>query len=82
MEAFDFALGLWMGWRTVLLFDAQGCQEVFETVFAAGESGGVNASVIGQGGLWRPVFVDVGGECVHNDFAGDAFMGGDGQQQA
>ena len=38
VEAFDFALGLWVVGVAVFLGDAQGGQEAFEVVVAVGES--------------------------------------------
>ena len=50
LEAFDFALGLWVVGAAVLLTDAQSGEVVLEPVLAppAGESGGEDHAVIGQ----------------------------------
>ena len=49
MESFDLALGLRVVGVAVLLGDVQAGQEVFERVLSAGETGCVDAAVIGQG---------------------------------
>ncbi len=82
MEAFDFALGLRVVRGAVLLLDAEEGQEVFEGVASAAESGGVNPSVVGEGGGGRAVGVDCGQEGGDDVVAGDRVVGGAGQQVA
>ena len=58
LESFDLALGLAVVRAAVFLGDAQGAQFVLEAVAAAaaaGEPGGVDQAVIGQGGGRDPV---------------------------
>ncbi|WP_284975607.1 hypothetical protein, partial [Arthrobacter sp. efr-133-TYG-104] len=53
VEPFDFSLGLRVPGAAVLLGDAHGRDEGFEGVpaaAAAGEAGGVDHAVVGQGG--------------------------------
>jgi hypothetical protein len=57
-------------------------EEIFEAVASLGEAGGVYSSVISERGMGRPVFVDVGGESINNDVAGDAWMGLQAQQES
>ena len=81
VEAFDLALGLRVAGVAVLLLDPQGGEQVFEGVAAAGEAGGVDRAVVGQGrGGWA-VGVDVGGEGVHDIVAADSGERGERQQQ-
>jgi hypothetical protein len=55
VEAFDLALGLGMAGMAVFLGDAEAGEEVFEAVAAAGEAGGIDRAVVGQGGLWQAI---------------------------
>ena len=80
VEAFDFALGLRVAGVAVLLGDAQGGEEAFEVVAAVGESGGVDRSVVGQGGGGQSVGGGGVGEAGDDVGAGDAAVGGAGQQ--
>jgi len=49
VEAFDLALGLRVAGGTVLLFHAEQGQQVLESIAAAAEACGVDASVVGEG---------------------------------
>jgi hypothetical protein len=82
MPALDLALGLRMAGVTVLLRDTQGREQVLEAVLPADEAGGVDAAVVGQCGRREPVFVDVVAEAGQDVIAGDAAVGGAGQQQS
>jgi hypothetical protein len=82
MPALDLALGLRMAGVTVLLRDTQGREQVLEAVLPADEAGGVDAAVVGQRGGREPVFVDVVAEAGQDVIAGDAAVGGAGQQQS
>jgi hypothetical protein len=79
VEAFDLALGLGMA---VLLGDAEAGQWVFEAVAAAGEAGGVDRPVVGQGGLWQAVGLGGGQEGGDHDLAADTAVGAAGEQVA
>ena len=76
MEPLDLALGLGMPRRPVLLPNAQHGQEVFERVAPAGEAGGVDAAVVGQGARRSAVLVDNVEENGHDIVAGDGLMHG------
>jgi hypothetical protein len=50
-EAFDLALGMGVAGAAVLLFDAEGVDQVLEVALAAvvaRESGGVDPAIVGQ----------------------------------
>ena len=55
VEAFDLALGLRMAGMAVLLGDAEVGEQVLEAVAAAGEAGGVDRPVVGEGRLRQAV---------------------------
>ena len=83
-ESFDFALGLGVAGPAVLLGDAQAAQFVLEAVAAAapaGEPGGVDHSVVGQGGRRGAVGGDGGAEGGQRDLAGGHRAGGNRQGQ-
>ena len=80
VETFDFPLGLGVAGGPVLLANTQCCEEVFETVAASGEAGGVNTSIVSQRGRWRAVILSVLAESVDHDLAGDAPVGVQGEQ--
>ena len=82
LEAFDFAAGGGVVGSGVLLGDVEAAEFVLEGVaaaFAAGEAGGVDHAVVGEGGGgdavggggWRKLATTIGG--------GDAVVGGDGE---
>jgi hypothetical protein len=58
VEPFDLALCLRVSWRSVLLDDAEQCQQVFECVAAAAEAGGVDPGVVGQRARGSAVITD------------------------
>lgn len=60
--------------------DAKGGDEVFEAVSSFGESGGVDGSVVGEGGRWWAVVVNVLDESIDHDFPCDAGVGVEGEQ--
>ena len=80
MEAFDLALGLRVVGVAVLLGDAQAGEKAFEVVVAMGESCGVDAIRCRSG--WMRAGRGVGGvgEAGDDIGAGDAAVGGAGQQ--
>ena len=85
MEALDFPLGLRVVRGAVFLGDAQGVELVFEGVAAApaaGQAGGVDHAVVGQGRGREPVFGGAGQERGHDGGDGERFEGGAGEQVA
>lgn len=82
LEAFDFAAGGGVVRSGVLLVDAEADEFGFEHVAAttaAGEPGGVDEAVVGQGGSGNAVFSACVAERVEHDAAGDAQVRCDGQ---
>ena len=79
VKTFDFPLGLGVTGGPVFLANTQCCEEVFETVAASGEAGGVNTSIVSQRGRWRAVILSVLAESVDHDLAGDAPVGVQGE---
>lgn len=85
VEAFDLPLGLRVVRGAVLLLDAEGLQGFLERVqatFAAGEPGGEDHPIIGEGGGGEAVRVACGQELVQDYLAGDSGVWGAGQQVA
>ena len=64
VEAFDLALGLGMAGMAVLLRDAEAGQQIFKAVPTAGEAGGIDRAVVGEGGLWQAVSLGGGQKVV------------------
>ena len=81
VKPLNLPLSLGVPRGTVFLANTECCQEVFKAVSAAGESGGVNTSVVGQGGRWQPVVVNVLGESIDDYGAGDARVGVQGEEE-
>lgn len=81
VEPLNFPLRLGVPGGTVFLANAECCQEVFEAVSAAGESGGVNTAIVGEGGRWEAVVVNVVAESVDDYGAGDARVGVQGEEE-
>lgn len=81
LEAFDFALGLWVAAAAVGLVDLPPCQEGLEAVAAwsPGEPGGVDHAVVGQGGGGSSVLVAGRVERGHHQRAGDPSVSGEVQ---
>ena len=82
LEALDLALGLGVVRLAVLLLDAEAAQLVLEGVaaaFAAGQAGGEDHAVVGQGGGRDAVLRAGGAEGLQDGGAGDPGVGGDGQ---
>ena len=80
VEAFDLALGLGVAGVAVLLHDPQGGDDVLEVVgaaFVVGESGGVDQSVVGQGGRWEAMDSCCLQERLGHDGRGDEVVAGD-----
>jgi hypothetical protein len=85
MEPLDLPLGLRVCGGAVLLRDVEAGQEVLEPVRAADavrESGGVDQSVVGEGGRGEPVLCGRGGEGGDDDRGVDAGVRGDVQQES
>jgi hypothetical protein len=64
----------------VLLHDAEAGKQVFEAVAAAGEAGGIDRTIVGQGGFGQAVTVDRGQEGGDHGLAGDPSIGAAGEQ--
>lgn len=82
VESFDFAAGGGVIGGGVDLAHAQAVQFGFVLVaaaFAAGESGGEDHAVVGEGGVRDAVFGNGFGEFVGDGGAGDVGVGGDGE---
>lgn len=82
VESFDFAAGGGVIGGGVDLAHAQTVQLGFVLVaaaFAAGESGGEDHAVVGEGGVRDAVFGNGFGEFVGDGGAGDVGVGGDGE---
>ena len=80
VEAFDLAAGGGVIRGGVDLDDAQAADFVLECVaatFAAGESGGEDHAVVGQGGVWDAMGGNGIEEVGDDDGAGDAGVRGD-----
>ena len=78
-ENVRFSPGFGVAGGPVFLANTQCCEEVFETVAASGEAGGVNTSIVSQRGRWRAVILSVLAESVDHDLAGDAPVGVQGE---
>ena len=76
VEAFNLSLGLWVSGRTVLLFDAEDREKVFEGVSSSCEAGGVDPSVVGEGGSWWAICLDAGEEGRDDVVTCDWLVGG------
>ena len=50
---------------------------MLKPIFSSREAGSLTTAVIGQDGLWRPLLVDVVGECVHHIHASDTVINSD-----
>ena len=81
VEAFDLALGLRVAGVAVLLVDAELAEKVFKAVAAAGESGGVDAPVVGERRGRGAVAGDEAQERADDGRPGDPGVGGARQQQ-
>ena len=80
LEAFDLAAGGGVVGAGVLLHHVQASQFVLEGVaaaFAAGQAGGEDHAVVGQGGGGDPVCGNGFAERGQHDRAGDPGVGGD-----
>jgi len=80
LEAFDLAAGGGVSGAGVLLVDAEAAQFGLEAVAAAaaaGEAGGEDHAVVGQGGRRGPVTLDGLVERVDDRRSGDGLVGGD-----
>ena len=84
LDAFDFAAGGGVVGPAVLLLDVELSEFCFEAVAAAsaaGEAGGEDHAVVGQGAGWDAVGLDRCAECGEHDRSGDPAMGADVQQE-
>ena len=85
MEPLNLSLGLRVARGPVFLRDFQGVQEGLEAVaaaFAAGEAGGIDQTVVRQGGSRQAVVVGGFEECLADGRSGDGPVGGAGEQVA
>ena len=81
VEPLDLPLRLRVEGAAVALLDAEACEELLEAVAGAGDAGGEDAAVVGQGRGGGAVGGDGGGEGLDDGGAGDGLMSGAGQQQ-
>jgi hypothetical protein len=82
LEAFDLAAGGGVVGSCVLLCDVEAAEFVFEgaaSAYAAGEAGGADHAVVGEGGGWGAVGGDGVAEAGEDDFGGDVVVAGDGE---
>jgi hypothetical protein len=82
LEAFHLAAGGGVVGAGVLLDHAEASQFGLQPVaaaLAAGQAGGEDHPVVGEGGRRGPIAVDGAAECRQDDRAGDPGMGGDRQ---
>lgn len=79
MKSFDFALGLRMTGRTILLLDAKVSESVFKGILSANKSGCVNKSVVSQCRLRRSESGDGFEEAFNNIRGPDWGVGGAGE---
>nr|WP_231881008.1 hypothetical protein [Brachybacterium sp. sponge] len=85
MEPFDLALGLGVAGTAVLLPDPVGLEQLLKAVaspFAAGEAGGEDQSVVGEGRGRCPVGGDQGVHRVDDHRAGERGSGAEVEQVA
>jgi hypothetical protein len=82
LEAFDFALGLWVVGVSVFLGDAQEAEFVLEGVVAAADAGSEDESVVGEGGGGWPVSADGVPELGEDIADGDDGVCGDGEGES
>ena len=66
----------------VLLCDAEAGEQILKAVAATGKAGGIDRTIVSQGGLWRAVMIGRGQEGADHGLAGDPAVGAGGEQIA